>query len=206
ATAKRDLKAGEVLDGEGGYMAWGRLMPASDSLAAGGLPIGLAHKVALKNPVRAGETLRWSDVATDEASEPVRIRREMERRVARTSSGVKTAAEKRMTAKNASGACGRGVILIIGLGFFERGLGWAFPKGFHGRQIATNGTSLYVRVGGHGPAVVLVHGFGDTGDMWAPVAAVLMKDHTVIVPDLRGMGLSAHPDGGYTKKNQANDI
>jgi pimeloyl-ACP methyl ester carboxylesterase len=72
--------------------------------------------------------------------------------------------------------------------------------------VATNGTSLYVRVGGSGPAVVLLHGFGDTGDMWAPLAADLAKDHTVIVPDLRGMGLSAHPDAGYTKKNQAIDI
>jgi pimeloyl-ACP methyl ester carboxylesterase len=52
----------------------------------------------------------------------------------------------------------------------------------------------------------LLHGFGDTGDMWAPLAADLVRDHTVIVPDLRGMGLSAHPDTGYTKKNQAADI
>jgi pimeloyl-ACP methyl ester carboxylesterase len=73
-------------------------------------------------------------------------------------------------------------------------------------MVPTNGTNLYVRVGGHGPAVVLLHGFGDTGDMWAPLAAVLVKDHTVIVPDLRGMGLSDHPDTGYTKKNQAVDI
>jgi pimeloyl-ACP methyl ester carboxylesterase len=81
-----------------------------------------------------------------------------------------------------------------------------FPKGFDARQIATNGTTLYVRVGGQGPAVLLLHGFGDTGDMWAPLAALLARDHTVIVPDLRGMGLSAHPDAGYTKKNQAVDI
>jgi pimeloyl-ACP methyl ester carboxylesterase len=54
--------------------------------------------------------------------------------------------------------------------------------------------------------VVLLHGFADTGDMWAPLAAVLVKDHTVVVPDLRGMGLSEHPDTGYTKKNQAVDI
>jgi pimeloyl-ACP methyl ester carboxylesterase len=73
-------------------------------------------------------------------------------------------------------------------------------------MVQTNGTTLFVRVGGHGPAVVLLHGFGDTGDMWAPLAAALVKDHTVIVPDLRGMGLSAHPDTGYTKKNQAVDI
>src|SRR6202012_3150449 len=70
----------------------------------------------------------------------------------------------------------------------------------------TNGTELYVRVGGKGPAVVLIHGFGDTGDMWAPIAAKLVADHTVIVPDLRGMGLSAHPDTGYTKANEARDI
>ena len=81
-----------------------------------------------------------------------------------------------------------------------------FPAAFHNEFVATNGTSLYVRVGGSGPAVVLLHGFGDTGDMWAPLAADLAKDHTVIVPDLRGMGLSAHPDAGYTKKNQAIDI
>ena len=81
-----------------------------------------------------------------------------------------------------------------------------FPAGFHVRDIVTNGTTIYVRVGGHGPAVLLIHGFGDTGDMWAPMAARLMKDHTVIVPDLRGMGLSAHPAGGYTKKNQALDM
>ena len=52
----------------------------------------------------------------------------------------------------------------------------------------------------------MLHGFGDTGDMWAPVAAVLVQDHTVIVPDLRGMGLSSHPDSGYDKKTQARDI
>src|SRR5580692_269618 len=81
-----------------------------------------------------------------------------------------------------------------------------FPASFHNREIKTNGTVLYVRVGGRGPAVVMLHGFGDTGDMWAPAAAVLAKNHTVVVPDLRGMGLSAHPDTGYTKKNQAADI
>ena len=81
-----------------------------------------------------------------------------------------------------------------------------FPKAFKTREIATNGTTLHVRIGGTGPAVVLLHGFADTGDMWAPLAAVLATDHTVIVPDLRGMGLSAHPQSGYTKKNQALDI
>jgi len=81
-----------------------------------------------------------------------------------------------------------------------------FPAGFRTQMVETNGTRLYVRVGGQGPAVLLLHGFGDTGDMWAPLAADLVKDHTVVVPDLRGMGLSAHPDTGYTKKNQAVDI
>lgn len=81
-----------------------------------------------------------------------------------------------------------------------------FPASFHSQEIKTNGTTLHVRVGGKGPAVVLLHGFGDTGDMWAPIAAKLVKDHTVVVPDLRGMGLSAHPDTGYTKANEARDI
>jgi len=81
-----------------------------------------------------------------------------------------------------------------------------FPASFHTQMVQTNGTSLFVRIGGKGPAVLLLHGFGDTGDMWAPLAADLVRDHTVIVPDLRGMGLSAHPDSGYTKKNQAVDI
>ncbi|AZO74215.1 MAG: alpha/beta hydrolase [Mesorhizobium sp.] len=81
-----------------------------------------------------------------------------------------------------------------------------FPPGFKTQSVETNSTSLYVRVGGKGPAVVLLHGFADTGDMWGAAAAALAKDHTVIVPDLRGMGLSAHPEAGYTKKNQAVDI
>ncbi|MHB1204097.1 MAG: alpha/beta fold hydrolase, partial [Rhodospirillaceae bacterium] len=75
-----------------------------------------------------------------------------------------------------------------------------FPAGFRTEEIKTNGATLHVRVGGQGPAVVLLHGFGDSGDMWAPVAALLVNTHTVVVPDLRGMGLSDHPDTGYTKK------
>ena len=81
-----------------------------------------------------------------------------------------------------------------------------FPSAFRVEDIQTNGTTLHVRIGGHGPAVVMLHGFADTGDMWAPAAAELVKTHTVVIPDLRGMGLSAHPDTGYTKKNQAVDI
>jgi predicted homoserine dehydrogenase-like protein len=82
ATAKRPLEAGEVLDGEGGYMVWGRLMPAADSLAAGALPIGLAHGAALKNDVAEGGTVAWADVDIDEASDAVRFRRDMEREFA----------------------------------------------------------------------------------------------------------------------------
>lgn len=81
-----------------------------------------------------------------------------------------------------------------------------FPPGFRTQEIAVNGTVLHVRVGGTGPAVVLIHGYGDTGDMWAPLAAELMRDHLVIAPDLRGMGLSATAADGFTKKNQAEDI
>jgi pimeloyl-ACP methyl ester carboxylesterase len=69
----------------------------------------------------------------------------------------------------------------------------------------TGGTQ-YVRVGGKGAAVLLLHGFGDTGDMWAPLADPLAKDRSVIVPDLRGMGLSSHPEGGYEKVAQARDL
>jgi len=82
----------------------------------------------------------------------------------------------------------------------------AFPASFRAKMVSVNGTRLYVRVVGSGPAVVLLHGFGDTGDMWAPIAGKLAARHTVIVPDLRGMGLSDHPEAGYTKKNQAADI
>jgi predicted homoserine dehydrogenase-like protein len=78
ATAKRDLAAGETLDGEGGFTVWGKLMPAADSLRLGALPIGLAHNVRLRNPIGAGNPVRWSDVSIDETSEAVRVRREME--------------------------------------------------------------------------------------------------------------------------------
>ncbi|MNF49684.1 alpha/beta fold hydrolase [Pseudomonas sp. BF-R-01] len=81
-----------------------------------------------------------------------------------------------------------------------------FPTSFRTQDIAVEGAKIHVRVGGKGPAVVLLHGFGDTGDMWAPLAADLAKDHTVVVPDLRGMGLSSIPDGGYDKKTQAGDV
>ncbi|HEY2258052.1 MAG TPA: alpha/beta hydrolase [Variovorax sp.] len=81
-----------------------------------------------------------------------------------------------------------------------------FPPGFVVSDIPTNGTTIHVRSGGRGPAVVLLHGYGETGDMWVPLAAALAKDHRVIVPDLRGLGLSAKPPGGFDKKTQAADV
>src|SRR6202043_1910551 len=81
-----------------------------------------------------------------------------------------------------------------------------FPASFRTQEIETNGVTIHVRAGGKGPAVVLLHGYGETGDMWAPLAAVLAHDHTVVVPDLRGMGLSSHPAGGYDKKTQGGDV
>jgi pimeloyl-ACP methyl ester carboxylesterase len=81
-----------------------------------------------------------------------------------------------------------------------------FPASFHTQDISVEGVKIHVRVGGKGPAVVMLHGFGDTGDMWASLAADLAKDHTVVVPDLRGLGLSAIPESGYDKKTQAGDV
>jgi pimeloyl-ACP methyl ester carboxylesterase len=81
-----------------------------------------------------------------------------------------------------------------------------YPAGFRTQEIATNGATLHVRVGGQGPAVVLLHGYAETGDMWAPLAAELASDRKVVAPDLRGMGLSSRPEGGYDKKTQGRDI
>jgi predicted homoserine dehydrogenase-like protein len=78
AVAKRDLRAGEMLDGEGGYTVWGKLMPAVASLKAGALPIGLAHKVKLKHDIAHGAVVRWSDVETDAGDETIKTRRAME--------------------------------------------------------------------------------------------------------------------------------
>jgi predicted homoserine dehydrogenase-like protein len=78
ATAKRDLAAGDTLDGEGGATVYGRVMPAEESLRLQGLPLGLAHHVRLQNPVAAGQIVRWSDVEIDESLPAVAFRREME--------------------------------------------------------------------------------------------------------------------------------
>lgn len=81
-----------------------------------------------------------------------------------------------------------------------------FPSQFQSRDVTANGVTLHVRVGGKGPAVLLLHGYGESGDMWAPLAAALSANHTVIVPDLRGMGLSSHPKGGFDKMTQGRDM
>jgi len=81
-----------------------------------------------------------------------------------------------------------------------------FPAAFKTSEVPTRAGTIHVRVGGSGPGVLLLHGFGDTGDMWAPLAAELARDHRVVVPDLRGMGLSSRPEGGYDKKTQAAEM
>lgn len=83
---------------------------------------------------------------------------------------------------------------------------FTFPISFKIKEISTNGVTLHTRVGGAGPAVMLLHGYGETGDMWAPLAVDLAQDHTVIVPDLRGLGRSSKPTGGFDKKTQADDM
>jgi predicted homoserine dehydrogenase-like protein len=79
ATAKRDLKAGEMLDGEGGFTVYGKLMPANKSLKMGGLPIGLAHRIRLKNNVNIDQQISWNDVEIDPADQAVSVRKEMEK-------------------------------------------------------------------------------------------------------------------------------
>jgi predicted homoserine dehydrogenase-like protein len=78
ATAKRDLAPGELLDGEGGYTVWGKLLPAEKSVAMGGLPLGLAHNVKVTRAVKKGQSLTWADVAMDTATPAYTIRKEME--------------------------------------------------------------------------------------------------------------------------------
>ena len=88
ATAKRALAAGETLDGEGGYTVYGRLMPAADSVAIGGLPLGLAHGLRLTRAIAPHEPVRWSDVTFDPENAAVQLRREMERALSPVGGGV----------------------------------------------------------------------------------------------------------------------
>jgi predicted homoserine dehydrogenase-like protein len=86
--AKRNLTAGEMLDGEGGYCVYAKLVPAARSLKLGALPIGLAHHVKLVRNVAAGAFVTAADVALDDNSQPVRIRREMEKQAQQTNAAV----------------------------------------------------------------------------------------------------------------------
>jgi predicted homoserine dehydrogenase-like protein len=78
ATAKRDLRPGDRLDGEGGHTVWGKLLPAQTSMTLGGLPLGLAHDVAVTRPVPRGQSLCWDDVFMDTGTDAYRLRRELE--------------------------------------------------------------------------------------------------------------------------------
>jgi predicted homoserine dehydrogenase-like protein len=78
ATAKRDLRPGELLDGEGGYTVWGKLLPAEASVKLGGLPLGLAHQVKVVRPVKQGQSLSWDDVAMDTGTRAYQLRKELE--------------------------------------------------------------------------------------------------------------------------------
>jgi pimeloyl-ACP methyl ester carboxylesterase len=83
----------------------------------------------------------------------------------------------------------------------------SLPSTFNGRTVTSpEGADIFVRSGGAGPVVVLLHGYAETSDSWAPLAAELIKNYTVVIPDLRGIGRSSRPAGGYDKKTQAADI
>jgi pimeloyl-ACP methyl ester carboxylesterase len=83
----------------------------------------------------------------------------------------------------------------------------SLPASFQAKTIhSAADADIFVRYGGHGPVVVLLHGYAENSDSWGPLAEDLMKDHTVVVPDLRGIGRSSKPTGGYDKKTQAQDV
>jgi pimeloyl-ACP methyl ester carboxylesterase len=96
-------------------------------------------------------------------------------------------------------------MLVVGAGSTQAQP--SLPSSFQAKTIhSPEGADIFVRWGGKGPVVVLIHGYAENSDSWAPLAADLMKDHTVVVPDLRGIGKSSKPEGGYDKKTQAKDI
>jgi pimeloyl-ACP methyl ester carboxylesterase len=80
------------------------------------------------------------------------------------------------------------------------------PKGISEQVADVNGVKIAYKIAGHGPVVVLLHGFAETSHMWLPLFPELVKSHTVIAPDLRGAGGSARPPSGYDKKTMAQDI
>jgi hypothetical protein len=83
----------------------------------------------------------------------------------------------------------------------------ALPSSFQEQTVSSpEGAEIFVRWAGKGPVVLLVHGYAENSDSWAPLAADLVRDHTVVVPDLRGIGRSSKPEGGYDKKTQAEDM
>jgi pimeloyl-ACP methyl ester carboxylesterase len=95
------------------------------------------------------------------------------------------------------------LVLVTTLGYAQPSL----PSSFQAKTIhSPEGADIYVRWGGTGAVVLLLHGYAENSDSWAPLAADLMKDHTVVVPDLRGIGRSSKPAGGYDKKTEAKDI
>ena len=89
---------------------------------------------------------------------------------------------------------------------YIKGVLMPYPVSFTIKDIETNGAVIHTRVGGSGPAVMLLHGYGVTGDSWSPLGAALAGTHTVIVPGLRGLGPSSKPENGYDKKTQVGDI
>src|SRR6266852_415803 len=96
-------------------------------------------------------------------------------------------------------------LLAIGATFIHAQA--SLPSSLQAKTIhSPEAADIFVRWGGKGPVVVLIHGYAENSDSWAPLAADLMKDHTVVVPDLRGIGRSSKPADGYDKKTQATDI
>ena len=95
------------------------------------------------------------------------------------------------------------LVLVTTLSYTQPSL----PASFQAKTIhSPEGADIYVRWRGNGAVVLLLHGYAENSDSWAPLAADLMKDHTVVVPDLRGIGRSSKPAGGYDKKTEAKDI
>ena len=98
------------------------------------------------------------------------------------------------------------VAAVATLSLCLSGYAMAAPAGFSERFADVNGTRIRYLMGGKGKAVVLLHGYAQTGHMWNPILPRLAEQHTVIVPDLRGAGGSAKAESGYDKKNMAVDI